>query len=415
MLVIYRILINLIFILSPIIIILRILKKKEDPKRFKEKFCSFSKKRGNGKIIWFHGASVGEIKSIIPLIEKFEKERKIFKILVTSNTLSSSKIFKQLKLKKTIHQFFPIDTNSLSKKFLNYWKPSLALFVDSEIWPNMFFNLKKAEIPVVLVNGRITKKTFSRWNLVPNFSKKIFNIFDLCLSSSKETKKFLAILGAKKVKSFGNLKFSQSENEIIEIDTHLKNFFKSKKVWCASSTHEPEEVFCGRLHVELKKKYKNLITIIIPRHIERVNQIKSNLNELKLNVHTHESKRKPNYNIDIYIVDTYGKTKSFFNYCKTVFLGGSLVNHGGQNPLEAAQYGCNIIHGSSVYNFREIYNFLKINKISNKISNVKEMYNLLDKLLIKKNNQKKIQKKINIIGQNILKSTYQEINFLLKK
>ena len=279
----------------------------------------------------------------------------------------------------------------------------------------MFFNLKKAEIPVVLVNGRITKKTFSRWNLVPNFSKKIFNIFDLCLSSSKETKKFLAILGAKKVKSFGNLKFSQSENEIIEIDTRLKNFFKSKKVWCASSTHEPEEVFCGRLHVELKKKYKNLITIIIPRHIERVNQIKSNLNELKLNVHTHESKRKPNYNIDIYIVDTYGKTKSFFNYCKTVFLGGSLVNHGGQNPLEAAQYGCNIIHGSSVYNFREIYNFLKINKISNKISNVKEMYNLLDKLLIKKNNQKKIQKKINIIGQNILKSTYQEINFLLKK
>ena len=414
MLFIYRVLINLVFILSPLIIFIRILKKKENPKRFKEKLGFFSNERGKGKLIWFHGASVGEIKSIIPLIEKLEKNKQFSKILTTSNTLSSSKIFQQYKFKKTIHQFFPIDTNLLSESFLNYWRPSLALFVDSEIWPNMFLNLKKKKIPTVLINGRITKKTFAKWSLLPKFSQKIFSIFSLCLSSNKETKKFLSKLGAKKIKFFGNLKFSQSENENTKTNDNLKKFFNSKKVWCASSTHRDEEIFCGKVHNELKKKYKNLVTIIIPRHIERVELIKSQLEKLKLNVQLHESKKKINNNIDIYIVDSYGKTKSFYNYCKNVFLGGSLISHGGQNPLEAARYGCNILHGAYVDNFREIYNFLKLNKISTKVSNKKEMYNLLNKLFIKKSSSKKIQKKINIIGQNILKNTYQELNILLK-
>ena len=137
MLFIYRVVINLIVLISPIIIFIRLFKKKEDPKRYKEKFCFFSKKRSKGKLVWFHGASVGEIISIIPLIEKFEKNNKISQILITSNTLSSSKILGNLKFKKTIHQFFPVDTNYHSKKFLNYWKPTVAIFVDSEIWPNM--------------------------------------------------------------------------------------------------------------------------------------------------------------------------------------------------------------------------------------------------------------------------------------
>ena len=143
MLVIYRFLINLIIILSPIILIIRFLKKKEDPIRFKEKFGFFSKKRKNGKLIWFHGASVGELQSIIPLIEKLEKKKSIRQILITSNTLSSSKIIKNNNFKKVTHQFFPIDNNYLIKKFLNFWKPSKAFFVDSEFWPNTIFELKK--------------------------------------------------------------------------------------------------------------------------------------------------------------------------------------------------------------------------------------------------------------------------------
>ena len=140
---IYRILINLIILFSPLIILSRVIKNKEDKFRFKEKFCFFSKKRGNGKLIWFHGSSVGEILSVIPLIEKLEKKKKIDKILITSSTLSSSKVLSNFKLKKTIHQFFPIDSSLLTKKFLNYWKPSAAIFIDSEIWPNIILNVKK--------------------------------------------------------------------------------------------------------------------------------------------------------------------------------------------------------------------------------------------------------------------------------
>ena len=159
----YRILINLIFILSPIIIIIRLLQKKEDPSRFREKLGFFSKKKTKGNLIWFHGASVGEILSVVPLIEKLEKNNKIKQILVTSNTLSSSKILSKLKLKKTIHQFFPIDTNYNAHKFLEYWDPSIAIFIDSEIWPNMLANIKKKSISLMLINARITEKLILKY------------------------------------------------------------------------------------------------------------------------------------------------------------------------------------------------------------------------------------------------------------
>ena len=415
MLIIYRLILNLIFLLSPLIIIYRLLKKKEDIKRFKEKFCFFSKKKSYGNLIWFHGASVGEIKSIIPIIEKLERDKKVKKILITSNTLSSSKIISQYKFKKTLHQFFPIDTNFLSQKFLNFWKPSVAFFIDSEIWPNMFYNLEKKKIPIVLLNGRITKKTFKNWSLVPSFSRNIFSKFELCLSSSIESKKFLTKLGAKKVKFLGNLKFSQSENENFQLSQKLKKFFYNKKIWCASSTHNNEEIFCGKIHIELKKKYKNLLTIIIPRHVDRVKYIKSDLNELNLTIHSHEDIGKIKRETDIYLVDTYGKTKSFYNHCKNVFLGGSLISHGGQNPLEAAQFGCNVLHGPNVFNFSEIYKFLQKNNIAKKVANQSDMLSELDKLFGRKNPSKQIQKKLNSIGDKILKNSYYEIGKLLKK
>ena len=245
MIIFYRVLINLVFILSPIILIFRLLKKKEHVSRFKEKFCFFTKERGKGKILWFHGASVGELQSIIPLIEKIEKNKNINKILITSNTLSSAKVINKLNLKKTIHQFFPIDTNYHSNKFLNYWKPTAAFFIDSEIWPNTFINLDKSKIPIILLNGRITKKTFDRWYSFRNFSNFIFNKINFCLSSSKVSSFYLRKLGVKKIKYFGNLKFSQSEKKDLKIDNKFKNFFKKKIIWCASSTHEMKKNFVG--------------------------------------------------------------------------------------------------------------------------------------------------------------------------
>ena len=162
MILVYRLLINLVLIFSPLIILIRLIRKKEHPIRFKEKFTFFSKKRRKGNLIWFHGASVGELMSVIPLIEKLEREKNIKQILVTTSTLSSAKIFNKFKFKKTIHQFFPVDSNYLSKRFLTYWKPNLAIFIDSEIWPNMLTNLKKKTIYHILLNARVTKKSFKR-------------------------------------------------------------------------------------------------------------------------------------------------------------------------------------------------------------------------------------------------------------
>ena len=407
---IYKILINLVFFFSPIIIIFRIFKGKEDTSRFIEKVGFFSKKRNKGKLIWFHGASVGEIQSIIPLLERFEKNKKIRQILVTSNTVSSSFIIKNLKFKKTIHQFFPIDCNFISKKFLNYWKPTKAFFIDSEIWPNTINNLYKRNIPIFLLNGRITNKSFRRWKFFSYFAKSIFGKFYLCLSSNTETKKYLKKLGAKNIKFIGNLKFSQSENEKTNLNKDLINLINSKKAWCASSTHYNEEELCGMAHIRLKKRFKNILTIIIPRHINRINSIKADLQNLDLKIHLDEPKKKISPDTDIYLVNSYGKTKLFYKVCKNIFLGGSLIEHGGQNPLEATRYGCKVLHGPNVSNFREIYKFLNKKKLSKKISNQDQLINCVIKYINSKNNSKKIIKDLHLIGMNILNKTYKEIN-----
>ena len=414
MLYIYRFLINITYIISPIIIVFRLFKKKEHPERFKEKLCYFSKYKKKGRLIWFHGASVGEIQSIIPLIEKFEKKGDIANILITSNTLSSSKIIEKFKFKKVIHQFFPIDTNFNSKKFLNYWKPSVVFFIDSEIWPNTIINLSKKKIPIILLNGRITKKTFKRWQNLPKFSNFLFSKINLCFASSKVSKNYLKKLGVKNLKFFGNLKFSQSENEKIIKFNNLEKFISSKKIWCASSTHYNEERLCGIVHKKLKEKYKNLFTIIIPRHVERTELIIEELNKLDLIIHKHNSKEKIHQNTDIYIVNSYGMTKSIYNICKNVFLGGSIINHGGQNPLEATRYGCNILHGPNIENFKEIYEYLSKLNLSVKINNISQLRSKLDKFLTKKNNSKKIKIKLTKVGKEILNNTYNDIDRFLK-
>ncbi len=409
MLIVYRFVINLILIFSPIILMIRLIKKKEDHIRFKEKIGFFNKKKKVGKLIWFHGASVGELQSIIPLIEKLEKNKSIRQILVTSNTLSSSKVLKINKFKKVIHQFFPVDSNLIIKKFLDYWKPSKALFVDSEFWPNTIIQLKQRNIPIILLNGRITDNTFKRWRKFPSFSKNIFNKFDLCFSSSKKSFKYLKELNFRNIKFIGNLKYAQSELDNFEINKNLKKFLSNKKIWCASSTHNPEELIVAQTHKILKKKIKNLISIIIPRHAERYKIIKNDLEKLNLKVHLDNSKKKIDPRTDIYLVNSYGKTKSFYKNCNNIFLGGSLIEHGGQNPLEAARYGCSIINGPYIQNFIEIYDFLKKNNISTTVKKNQELPNQLYILFNRKANPKIIQNKLKMIGNKILKKTYDEI------
>ncbi|MBD1156954.1 3-deoxy-D-manno-octulosonic acid transferase [Pelagibacterales bacterium SAG-MED20] len=415
MFLIYRILLNLILILSPLIILIRLLKKKEHPIRFKEKFGFYTKKKINGKLVWFHGASVGEVLSIIPLIKKLEKNKKIKQILITTNTLSSSEILSKLKLNKTIHQFFPIDTKYHTEKFLDYWRPSVAFFIDSEIWPNMIENIKKRPTPLILINARITYKSFKRWKIFIYNAKKILKKFDLCLTSDHKSVKYLKFLGAKKIKFIGNLKFTESEENTNLLSNNLKKFFLSKKIWCASSTHSGEEKICANVHKKLKDKYQNLLTIIIPRHINRTKEITKKIKELNLNIHLHDSKHRIKKDTDIYLVNSFGQTKSFFKTCKTVFLGGSMIKHGGQNPLEAARFGCKILHGPNIWNFDEIYDLLKKNNVSNKVINENQLTTLVDRMINNKNRYKDLEFKIKNLGNKILISTLNEINFYINK
>jgi len=405
----YRIILNIILILSPFIFIIRLLKKKETLKSYSQKILINDKYRPKGKLIWFHGASVGEIKSIIPILEKLEKNSNYNQILITSNTLSSANIVKNLKLKKIIHQFFPIDSNFILKKFIDFWKPSKVIFIDSELWPNTLINLKKREIPVVLLNARITKKSFKRWMKFKNFARKIFSLISVSYPANQETKKYLKILKVKKIKFLDNLKYAEPNYEILTSNRKVKKYFKNRNIWCAASTHYNEEIICGNVHLKLKSKIKNLLTIIIPRHIKRCDEIKSDLEKLNLKVMVIKSAQKIQYNVDVLILDAYGKTKLFFENSPNVFLGGSLINHGGQNPLEAARIGCNILYGPNIYNFREVYSFLNNIKIAQKVSGENDIIKKLFVLFQNKNRSNKNYLNLRSIGTKILKRYYDEI------
>ncbi|WP_440675844.1 3-deoxy-D-manno-octulosonic acid transferase [Candidatus Pelagibacter sp. HIMB1593] len=392
-------------LISPIVIILRIFKNKEDKKRFVEKFSIPSEKRRNGLLVWFHACSVGEILSIVPLIKNYEKNNTVNQILVTSSTLSSSKVLKKFQFKKTIHQFYPIDHFIFVNSFLNYWKPNIAIFVESEIWPCMYQNLKYKNIPLILFNARITKKTFNRWLKFKNFTKSILENIKIAYPQNKETKSYLKKLGLKNYSEIGNIKFAEYDDAKQNLDRKLNIELKNKKFWIASSTHDSEEIFCAKTHIILKRKYNDLITIVIPRHIHRAKEIASELRRLKLKVNLHSLRPKNLKNTDIYIVDTFGETKKFHKLGGSVFLGGSIINRGGQNPLEAARYGAKILHGPFVSNFTDIYKLLKSNKISKKINtNVQ----LSKEITFTKNVQSGF--KIKNIGEKILKKTIKVLD-----
>jgi len=404
----YNLLTNLVIIISPVIIIFRILRGKEDLKRVGEKFCIYSQKKANKKI-WIHAASVGELMSIVPIIKKLEKNNKIKNILLSTLTTSSAKIFKKLRLKKTKHVYFPLDNNYIVKRFIKYWQPELAIFIDSEIWPNMFKNLHLKKIPIIIMNARITERSFNKWQIFPNFASQVFKKISIALPQNLETLKYLKLLKVKNIRVAGNLKYYGKKNNQDQETKLLKNKFKNFKIWCAASTHNNEEILIGKLHKRLKKREKRLITIIIPRHINRTNQIINALNNLDLNCITHSSKQKIQKDTDIYLVDSYGETSRFYNLTSVSFVGGSIIKHGGQNPLEPARLGNYIINGPNVKNFREIYSFLNDLKISSSTSNILTMEDLILKKLKTKTANKNI-KKIIKIGNDVLEKNLLYIN-----
>ena len=413
----YKFLTYLFYPLAPLYLYFRKLKKKEDPIRYKEKLSKINTPRDNGFLIWFHIASVGEAMSILSLIENCIEEKKIKKILLTSITLSSGKILEKRfhQNTKVIHQFLPLDIPILTKKFLDHWKPNLSIFIDSEIWPNLIVQINEKKIPLLLINGRITKKTFNRWRVVKDSAKKIFEKFDLCLTSNKESENFLKILGAKNIKNYGNLKFAQSKKNLNnKLDDFILNKIKNRKIWCAASTHPTEESFCAKTHLKIKKNFSNILTIIIPRHIDRVAKIKEELSNLHLKVALYSKPEELSENTDILIIDSYGETSKFYNISKYVFVGKSisktLILNSGQNPIEPARLGCKIFHGPNVSNFVEIYDYLKTLGVTKKVNNYDELgLSLVEEFKDDKAKNEEISTKIENYGQNIFNNVIIEL------
>ena len=413
----YKILTYLFYPFAPFYLFVRKIRKKEDPVRYKEKLSKINLARTDGFLIWFHFASVGEAMSILPLIENCIEEKKIDTILLTSITLSSGKILekKYKQNTKVIHQYLPLDIPILTNKFLKHWKPNLSIFIDSEIWPNLILQISKKKIPLLLINGRITKKSFNRWKLILSFGRKLFNKFDLCIASNKESENFLKILGAKNIKNYGNLKFSKTKNNLnTKLDLNILNKIKDRKVWCAASTHPTEEILCAKSHLEIKKIYNNILTIIIPRHIERSKNIANTLLNLNLKVAFYTQPDQLNENTDILIVDAYGESLKFYNTSKYVFVGKSLsknlIMSSGQNPIEPARLGCKIFHGPNIRNFAEIYDYLKKLGVTKEINNFNDLgVSLIEEFKEDEAKNNEITEKIHNYGQNIFNNVILEL------
>ena len=409
----YKLTTCLFYPFASIFLIFRKFKKKEHPSRYKEKLAKIDTPKEEGILIWLHAASIGETLSVLPLIENLEQNKNIKKILITTITLSSAELIKKKinKNTKIIHQFLPLDIPKFVDKFLNHWSPNLAIFVDSEIWPNFIFKIKKRKIPLLLVNGRITKKTFSKWKYLNNFAQNIFQKFDLCLVANSETEKRLHSLGANNIKNFGNLKFTNTKiNTNNQIDELFLEKLKNRKIWCAASTHPTEEIFCAETHLDVKKSYKDVLTVIIPRHVNRTKLILKELSSLNLKVCLYSNIEQIKFDTDVLLVDAYGESLKFFNIAKCVFLGGSLIKHGGQNPVEASRLGCKIFHGPNVDNFNEIYKYLESLGASKKINNYKELVqSVVEEFKSNTNKNDSIKKDIEKYGDNILNQVIEEI------
>ena len=401
LLLIYKIL-SIIFIPIVIIIVfLRILQGKEINSRIKERFAFSKIKRPTGKLIWINASSIGEYLATISLIKKIRKIKPKTKILITTNTKTSALLAKKISDKNIIHQFTPQDNPLVIKKFLNYWKPSLVLWMESEFWPIILDEIKKFNIKIILLNGRMSDKSFRNWNYFKFFFKKVITNFSLILTMSKIDQKNFKKLGAKNIDYIGNLKFcneDQTYNKLIE--KKAKKLIGNRPVWLAASTHSGDENIVAVSHNLLKKelKLKNLLTVIVPRNIKRstdiVKEIRSIVPSVKLFNSQFISK-----NTEIIVDDSIGQLEMWYKNIKTVFLGKSLPPKGGQNPIEPARNGCAIISGT-MSNFKEIENEMLINKCILHIKNNLDLFNAT-KNFIKRDSY---AKKFRVNAKNYVKS-----------
>ena len=328
---------------------------KEDGVRFGERFGIPSLPRPDGGVAWIHAASVGEAVSVLSLIDRLRRDRPNLTLLVTTGTVTSAAIMADRLPAGVLHQYAPVDHPRWVGRFLDYWRPNLAFWLESEFWPNTLSALANRDIPIVLINARISPKSFAGWRRFPGTIAALLNKFSLCLAQSIDDGDKLIALGALNVRVPGNLKFAAAPLPVSETDLHdFARMIGDRPIWAAISTHQGEEDIVAKAHSVLVRRFPDLLTIIVPRHPIRGEGITNNLQSAG-----HKSARRAkNQPVEpdtgIYIVDTVGELGLIYRLAKAAFIGGSLVPHGGQNLLEAAKLDCAIVHGPCMTNFAAI-------------------------------------------------------------
>jgi 3-deoxy-D-manno-octulosonic-acid transferase len=332
----------------------RLKRGKENPARLAERYGVASLPRPSGLLIWLHGASVGELLAVIPLIERIRAMN--FAVLVTSGTVTSAVLAGQRLPAGAVHQFVPLDAPRFVGRFLDHWRPDLALFVESDLWPNLILACADRAIPLILINGRVSERSFSRWRLLPGVIAALLERFDLCLTQSGADTQRYAQLGAPRINCSGNLKLDVPAPPVEQpILGKLKSIIGSRVVIAAASTHAGEEGAIIAAHRRLRAKCPSLLTVIAPRHPERGSGIAEIAKVAGLSVAQRSRGDLPKPDVDVFVADTLGELGLIYRLAPIVFMGGSLASHGGQNPIEAIRLGAAVVHGPHVWNFAEIY------------------------------------------------------------
>lgn len=353
---------------------------KEDPVRMPERMGRYTHPRPAGKLIWVHGASVGEALSALPLVEKLASRQTV---LLTTGTVTSARMMVGRLPANAIHQFVPVDRAPWVRRFLDHWKPDLALWLESELWPNLIAETASRGIPMALINGRVSDRSFSNWRRFSNLATRLLGTFDLCLGQTEEDSQRLHALGARRVATPGNLKFAApplpvDAEELRRLEAHHLH----RPSWIAASTHAGEEMMAGRAHLALKSRHHDLLTLIAPRHPERGDDIAQDLREMGLVVAQRSKNDQVTPATDIHLVDTMGEMGLFYRLAPIAFMGKSILAAGGQNPIEPAKLGVAVLMGPRMDNFRDVAHRLLVvgaaREVADETGLIREVSHLLD-------------------------------------
>ena len=357
---------------------------KEDLSRINERRGQSPNIRPEGEVIWFHAASVGESIALLGLIENIVEERPLTNILITTGTTASANLINTRLPKKTIHQYVPLDIGEFVRNFLDHWRPNLAVFTESELWPCLITTTHAREIPLILINARISKKSFSKWKWLKGLVSSILSKFDIILCQDENTAKFIRKLSKSKIdpKVVGSLKESAPPLPFSEEDRSvISNQIGSRPIWLAASTHEREELMMAEAHEYARRFSRRLLLIIVPRHPNRGKKICSDLRNLGWQVSLRSGGEKINNYTEIYIADTFGEMGLWYRISSISFLGGSMTEVGGHNPFEPATLGSAILHGPHVWSAAEAYEELGKVKASLQVKNPEELSQAIVDLL----------------------------------